>query len=97
MINKPENLKDKTNISAWIEKSIFGNSRTTSLVQNHNIVHFVIDVKISFIDVQIMKYIHIEKASEEEKYEYLFISSFLFNTSFYLQYKFKILLMDVTA
>ena len=63
MINKPENLKEKTNISAWIEKI---EAYLETVEQRH-----WYKITISFIDVQIMKDIHIEKASEEEKYQSL--------------------------
>ena len=63
MINKPENLKDKTNISAWIEKI---EAYLESVEQRH-----WYKITISFIDVHIMRDIHIEKTSEEDKYQSL--------------------------
>ena len=63
MLNKPENLKNKTNISAWLEKI---ETYLESVEQRH-----WYKITISFIDVHIMREIHMEKTSEEDKYQLL--------------------------
>ena len=63
MLNKPENLKNKTSISAWLEKI---ETYLELVEQRHRY-----KITISFIDVQIMREIHIEKTSEEDKYQLL--------------------------